>query len=86
MELIGDSMIVFVAEFGGWGKEAMLMVFRRPFSGSDPLAFPRDEALRIVGTAGVEAACCRVGKVERRSGVEGERSFVGLDIAFFNSP
>jgi hypothetical protein len=56
----------------------MLMVFRTVFSETGPLAFPSDEDDRTVGTAGVEAGCCRVGRAEARSGVEGERSLVGL--------
>lgn len=64
---------------GGSGKEGILLVFRRAFSGPDPLAFPIDEADRTVGTAGVEAGCCGVGKAEGRRGFEGERSLVGLE-------
>lgn len=71
--------------FGGWGKEAILMVFRTDFSGIKPLAFPREEAERTVGTAGVEAVCCRVGRAECRRGVEGERSLVGFNVED-NSP
>ncbi len=56
------------------------MVFRRVFSGITPLDFPREEADRTVGTAGVEAGCCRVGRAVGRSGVEGERSLVGLNV------
>ncbi len=59
----------------------MLIVFRTVFSETDPLALPSDEADRTVGTAGVVAACCRVGKAEGRRGVEGERRFVGLCVA-----
>lgn len=55
----------------------MLIVFRTVFSGIAPLALPRDEADRRVGTAGVEEDC-EVCKAEGRSGVEGYRSFVGL--------
>ena len=67
--------------FGGWGKEAMLIVFRTPLSEDNPLVLPSEEADRIVGTMGVEAGCCGVGKAEGRSGVEGERSFGGLRVA-----
>lgn len=76
--LRGAPPVEIVGGFGGCGKEAMLMVFRTVFSGIVPLALPRDEADRTVGTAGVEAEWCGVGKADGRSGVEGERNFVGL--------
>jgi hypothetical protein len=76
------AVIGFEAFFGGWGKAAILMVFRTAFSEINPLAFPSEEADLTVGTAGVEVRCCAVGSAESRSGVEGERSFVGLCVVF----
>jgi hypothetical protein len=77
-EVTGDATVALEPEFGGWGNDAMLIVFRMVFSGIAALAFPSDEADRTVGTDGVEEACCKVGRAEGRNGVEGERSFVGL--------
>lgn len=57
------------------------MVFRTAFSEIDLLALPSEEAERSVGTADWETACWGVGNAEGRKGVEGERSFVGLDVA-----
>ena len=81
MELVGFPVVGLEGPCGGSGNEAILIVFRRAFSGPPPLAFPIEEADRNVGTAGVEADCCGVGKAEGRSGFEGERSLVGLPFA-----
>lgn len=56
------------------------MVFRTVFSGIAPLALPREEADRTVGTTGVEAGCCGVGRAEGRRGDEGERNLVGFNV------
>ena len=82
MDALEDEVAGRDPTFGGWGKEAILMVFLTVFSGTGSVLLT-DDADLMVGTTGEDVEVSGVGRAEGRGEAVGIFSLIGVGVEVF---